>query len=1494
MSAIQRWLAAAVCFGLATQSLVANAPARPMTARPVLFSRYKNIKPQSVRLNDGRTVRIDKYGAASIIDAHGNIIGERVLPSSVVPDGNPASPGYRRKVQALQQFLAYFQGSSRELYAPNALLVVFKDGVGPSSDDVTIAAKTLRAMRTAKTMLQRQSSAPRYTNDASINGAFAALGVSRVNRMFAGFDRSRLSSMRNTAQSQVRQPLLNIGNAYRVQINSASITQAISALRNLNGIAYAGPDWRISPMHTQPVPMSDAEVQQLRAVNLAKMRQASRLATDASVTSNAIPQNYGVLSSFQSMLNSSGLDAIAAYDEVENAFHQMPGTGEIITNVSIGDIYAAEDATGSTHDPCTVINNALGPMTQMVNGQRYLNMPGLPLIPAYAADAAGVIDPHYTACDEGAPDEYNLDFSMMAPLPDSAQRPGEQATPYIGDLLGIAPGASYRLVVPSTNGRDQGDTFESSIAGALLAAASQTPKPDVITASLGYGFDSETFPGRYLEDDPVLESLISTIVNAQNIVVCISANDGMRSYLPVSLGMYGGSAPTNVTTDSTQITQLYDVALSTVPSVILDSGAIDVGGTTLNDIFSRPPQDPQNASYANALAFPETRYNGGEDLSSGFGSRVNISAPADNVVALFRHLYYCPTPDCFGAVSTGGTSASAPEVAAAAAIALQIKRLTGHPVSSARAVRDLLVQTATPVAQPQQADVPLNVGPQLNVRHLVERLLSDAGMTVAPAVKRVAISQRRPEMPLDFENTIYFTNTDPGYINLAGVDYGLGPDGSGANAFLTLAPDWEGIPSTASYSLFVQGHSDRVLATTPFTRILPAAILNAAFPGQPLASNGLRTVHLTYRASSGKHMLAQTNFDLTFGPTDGTSDVGLAPVVPGVVKGTSFQVNYDVTAVRHMDNPMLVVTEPGRFTSANQFILHLVYSQPLAAKSGTITVPVSALQGAGLYGVAVVSTDPSNGTQYATNWATTRVEQGSTLRPPAPVAKVHGDIGGSYHFLEIGMNSSIDVTWDVSSVTGSSGALLETSAPGPTQAFLMSTFNNQNGSIPDNDGFNTGSAKVIPLPGVRGTATFTAAQLGLQNGMLQQIRVIPVSGTSATGEASDVSTIATDGILNGIDGLLLSRDSLFQGGFAINPNGNDGMLFPWRGVGGGYWSEAEVFDQKTHAIAPLELANVTDYGVAAFGSFYAPGGGMFNDTALFGVSQNMVTQAGSLYQMFPSVGTYQPDGTYQTLPNLSFPNPNYAVYQASSSNGSGKAALLVYDVTQNVATAQPMLMSVDVSSGSPVFTGPFPTNASLDILGSVMLFDADTNLGKALIVRQTPVDWMGAWSQVSMDVIDMNTGATTTVASQASGVGPGLAIDDSTHVAMMFSTGDNMMLTYNLQTGAQQKSPLPFTSQLPPWWDGLNALTPLYIAADPVNHLFLLAAAWDTGLLTVDYNETNLVYVVDENGNLVSTVKGLSMTGMLPTQNMHVGLQVNGHTRTGYLESYNQLQVFNY
>ena len=55
----------------------------------------------------------------------------------------------------------------------------------------------------------------------------------------------------------------------------------------------------------------------------------------------------------------------------------VPGTGEVITNVSIGDL--TDQAMADAGDPYVQSN---GPTTIVQNGQRYLDLPSMPLIDA--------------------------------------------------------------------------------------------------------------------------------------------------------------------------------------------------------------------------------------------------------------------------------------------------------------------------------------------------------------------------------------------------------------------------------------------------------------------------------------------------------------------------------------------------------------------------------------------------------------------------------------------------------------------------------------------------------------------------------------------------------------------------------------------------------------------------------------------------------------------------------------------------------------------------------------------------------------------------------------------------------------------------------------------------------------------------------------------------------------------------------------------------------
>jgi hypothetical protein len=1493
-----RLTAAAVCAALLSQMLPAAALARPHGTRPFPLSPY-NIKnrTQDFRLRDGRRVSVTRYGMATVYSKAGKPVESRWLPASVVPNAMAGSDDYAVQIDALAKYL--MRPANPAPYAADHVIVVFNDGAAPAVDSQTTPKQVLDSMRSAKSAQGRTTLAPRYTNDSAINSAFARLGVAKVNRLFASFDRSRLSSLRTTAQSRMQRPLLNIANAYSISLTAGTPADAVRALRGLPGITYVSPDWRVAPLAPIAHSIPKAVRRELESIDPRTVREGMALRTQSAAGDSyttSVPSNYSEATSYQSFMDASGIDATTAYQEVVEQFHQLPGTGEIVTNVSIGDIYSSEDSNGvfSGANPCPTMVGYYGAVTHMIGGQRYLDWPGMPLIPAYAADQNGHIDPKYTACTAGSISEFALDFSMMAPLPDDRQRPEERGFKAIGDLVGIAPGAQYRLVVPADNaGYDAFSNLGallSSLDATFLAAAQQTPAPNVITASLGPNFDGYGFSSRFMEDDPLSQAVIASIVNGMNIVVCISSGDGTRSFTPAAIGPSGGSTATERASDVSQTTSLNDIAFSTVPSMVLDSGAIDVGGTTLNDVFSAPPSDPRYASLANTLAFPETRYNGMQALSSGFGSRVDISAPSDNIMALdkpLNSLYDTMDPSI-----TGGTSASAPEVAAAAAVALQVARLTGHPFPNARAVRDFLVQTATPVAQPAITDRPLNVGPQLNVRQAVETLLANAGIHLNPRVERVAVAQRRNLAPtLD---TVFFTATSPSNIKLDGIDYGYGdgPDGSGFTDWITIAPDWQAIPANATFSLYVQGHADKPIATTRYARLLPAQILSAA--GCAVPSRSACSVKLVYRAGVGLHMAAQATFDLTLGASDGTSVVGYAPIVPPVVTGDSFTIDYDVSKVRHMQNPMLVITEPGRYNFGFSGPLHAGYVQPLTSLKGTVTVPVSALQGGGMYGATIASYDPGSAQgEWYTDFAQFLVQQGSAARPPAPTLQIPASNEAPGHFLEMPLGSSVSVSWDVSNVPNASGAVLEVSAPGPSLALLWNTFNNPNGSIPDDNGLDTGSVKTIQLPGSKGQMIFSAADLGLHSTMMHLIRVIPMRGSIPAGEAGESSSIVMDGITPALTGLLdhsLSRNS---GGFGIDPNGSGGFMI----------SNLDYGSSTQSSLEHIDLASGTTTEVAAgfsYAGWGVPGGGLFDGTALFNQRAALSSDTNSITLTAPVNGGKAAISQFTGLPAASD-----VVFQTSFNPNSSRGAMLFFDGAQQVNTSSPVslqLMSFDTAGGrpGPAFSTPLTWNETPYGGGNstLFLFAADMALNKAVTVWQPWNDFVDA---PTVDIWDLGTGAATEFKSIAAGSTDAVAVDETTHVAMTTSVADLGLVLLNLQRGTEQKTFLPDV----PAWQGIGLYggwaenVPEFIAADPVNHLFLAYSALGPGVADGDYNATGALYVYDEQGNLLKTITGWAWASdpyliSDVSNNSANFLQVNGVTRKAYLMTPGQLAVIDY
>ncbi|WUD71305.1 S8 family serine peptidase [Streptomyces sp. NBC_00510] len=838
---------------------------------------------------------------------------------------------------------------------------------------------------------------------------------------------------------------------------------------SVGGATGAGSAVRPRTMNSGAVPLPKAVRE---AVDGIGDRSAAR--TAAPSAAKDLPTNEGLTTSFQSYLNAGGVNAVGAFRDTATYLRALPGEGQVITNVSLGDL--TDQGMADAGDEYVRLN---GPTTVLRDGKRYLDFPSLPLIPTYTSDNKGRLDPA-GAIEGQDPNlaEVLLDFSMMAPLPHDRQRPeatGSGAT----DLLGIAPGAQYRLVIPE-------EPSATGIAAALRAAAAQKPRPDVITASLGFGTDGSIgFPSRWLEDDPEIRDTLRAIVDS-GIVVVVSSNDGTRLGLPVSVGPDGGSTPTDVTSSSRAQTSIDDVAPTTTPTLVRDTGVIAAGGTTVDDTLSS--DDVRTAVY------PTTRYNGSAGYSSGFGTRIDLAAPGDNLPSLIH------TPDGPGVVLNGGTSASAPMIAAAAANVLAAAEATGQKLSP-REVRKLLVDTGRPIAQPPQADRELRMGPQLDVTAAVEKVLAKRH-SLTPAAVRLSVAER--QLLSVSPTTAFVEATVPSAIDLAGpADAWGNPSGQNAVSPITFGLDLTGGHRKLTYRLRVGEHGT-IPSAGPSLRVLPRELLAAA--GLPLASGEARTVQVTFEALDGHKVVASTGQRLTFGAADGTYVQPKAPTAPGSSPlGKSVTVHYDLTGLRDATAPELVLSSVGHWTpSTTSDKWRAQWRTPLTGTKGTVTIPAAAFApgGAGLYGIGVTLYDG----QVFGDFRALRVGPGADQRPQAPL--LGQGKSATAHAVELTRaKPRLTVSWDASSAPHADGAAIEFLTPAPTLYGALNTATNQNGSGRDDNGVDHASTLFRALPSVKGRTVLDLKALGLPTGLQYPVRVLATRAGKPVGQASPTSFV---------------------------------------------------------------------------------------------------------------------------------------------------------------------------------------------------------------------------------------------------------------------------------------------------------------------------------------------------------------------------------------------------
>jgi hypothetical protein len=1398
-------VAAAAAFSMALMGGAASPPVPVAAAGPPASGQGAVI--DQLPLPNGDTATVYGSGVVQVRSADRRRVTYRAFPGIRAAD---AGPGAKLGLVDRAQLIADLVRGPQQPYVPGTLLVAFAPNVTVPQDVVSAAA---------------HAASPALTSDAATNKLLGRLGVDRVERLFRTFDRGALSAMARGVRTPSGAPAIDISSVYRVHVTGAAVPDAAGALLQSKAAVYASPDWSVSPARSNSVVLPGA---------------ATTTHTAAGPTPASVPTNFAVASSAQSLLNTPGTNSVAAYDEIGQYLHQLPGQGEIITNVSVGDLYDAS-AVSNTSDPCHSFAQGNGPTTEVTNGQRFLDLPSMPLIPTFTSDTSGNLNGQGEVCGvDQALGEVGLDFSVMSPLPHDQQRPGEVGSGRT-DLLGIAPGASYRLVVPASSAPGMSD-----IDGALLGAGMQTPQPNVITASLGFGFDTTGFPGRYLEEDPLAESVISSLVHTRGIVVSVSANDGTRTFTNAAIGPSGGAAATNVGAP----TSLNDVRESTVPSQVPDSGSIDAGGTTLDDVFASPPQFAGNGATVAQQAYPETRWTGFTSFASGFGSRVDLSAPADNVVALNHHSG--GSFDAVDVVLTGGTSASAPEVAAAAAVVQQVARVTGHPFASPGDVRSFLIANADAVPQVPQADTALNVGPQLDLGRAVESLLRQGGITIVPAANRVAIAQRRDVALLD---GAFQSDTDPTNIDLQG------PSGTDRDqlAWITIAPDWEGLVSGTAFGLTVV--NGRPLATTPWARLLPSQILAAA--GLPVASTTPRTVQLVYNAVSGGTTVSRT-FSLTFGPADAAVQGALAPSVPAVVTGSQIPVTYDLTGVTGNGTPTLLVSDPGRVDPSTGSVFRAAFSHVLAAGSkGTVNVPVSALAGGGIYGVGIqLGTNPDGSTLYS-DFAFTRVAPAGAARPAAPLLATGGSASG--HFVEIPFNGTFKVSWNVAGVSGADGAIVEIAAPGPGLLGTANTFNNPNGTGRDNNGMDTGSIFATAVSGTSGSITLSAATVGMTAAETHNVRVVATHAGAQVGEASDVSTVMRDGV-KPADGGFVNE------GFGIDPHGTTGLITSGQhDAAGNFESTVETFDMSSYAIKATVATST-----APLHTFAAPGGwGVYGGGAGLVGDGNLGTGSFDSYNVLNPVsgGTLGPAWT---------PPSGGAPLAAATNEVDANGAFIYRDPT----TGKFPVFTSNIPANT--FSSLFDTSGALSGLTVPILGGIDQNVTTRLGVSLFSDAAKTCSAPDTIVTTDLNTGSSGSFAGVGQGgFAFGIAVDSATNRAAAIDACSPTVEIYDLSSHAG--TVVTFPSGLSgPGSDGTS------VAADPQHRLFLVQRAVP-GDIGFNNNAMSQVLVYDEQGHLVSTIEKTNTFGVPAFSGLH-NLQLDPGRRIayGFGPVFQQLQPLGY
>ncbi len=317
----QRLIAAAATFLMFAGLVVPAAAIRPQ--RAIISRAVAQTIIAHGTISGKRNVRITRAGLATISSVNGRSVELRRIPPGI-SNSLTIGPGDTLDSVSANTLVRSIDRPRFKPYMPGVVNVLFRAGISSYQDAArfTPSKKTVAA----------------YTNDTQVNGVFAKLGVDRITRIASAVDRSRLAGMHARTLSR-DSAAFNLANAFQVHLTSSTVPDAVRQIGRLSSVAYAAPDWIVSTMNTGAVIPNRVLLQNLQRSGIGSSTSARfKFSASSGARASSLPANYGITTSLQSFLNAPGIDAVAAYDEIAKKYGELPGQGEIITNVSLGDV----------------------------------------------------------------------------------------------------------------------------------------------------------------------------------------------------------------------------------------------------------------------------------------------------------------------------------------------------------------------------------------------------------------------------------------------------------------------------------------------------------------------------------------------------------------------------------------------------------------------------------------------------------------------------------------------------------------------------------------------------------------------------------------------------------------------------------------------------------------------------------------------------------------------------------------------------------------------------------------------------------------------------------------------------------------------------------------------------------------------------------------------------------------------------------------------------